>query len=173
MPVKPEGLPSIGYIALALRTALVHARQPDSNAFPVHALAAKEFVDGANRGEVYCVLPLPDNVVVNSNGRCIYLCITSAQSCIRVLNYSTSPARYDWNSAHFGHPGLTRFYSSWIGERYVRVFRSNPLLDKVKGQDGRPAVLDAREGSLEVFFKVEREWRDAIAAALEEALEAL
>ncbi|KAH9951482.1 hypothetical protein B0H21DRAFT_285088 [Amylocystis lapponica] len=36
-------------------------------------------------------------------------------------------AALDWHAAHFGFRGKTRFFTSGVNDRYLRVFRSNPV----------------------------------------------
>ncbi|KAF8339727.1 uncharacterized protein EI90DRAFT_3012685 [Cantharellus anzutake] len=84
--------------------------------------------------------------------------------------------RYDWNSAHFGFPGCTRFHTAWLANRYIRVFRSNPILElrEIEGRDVVDcAVVDAREGYIDVQFKVDKEFRDVLQTRIDRDLEAV
>lgn len=64
-------------------------------------------------------------------------------------------------AAHFGHHGKTRFHTGFLGNRYIRIFRSNPHI-----ADGE--VLDTREGLLDIQFLVDANIRDNVLRSLEE-----
>lgn len=67
------------------------------------------------------------------------------------------------DAAHFGFQGRARYHTSYIVNRYIRLFRANPVI--VGG-----VVVDDREGSVEVAFLVDENIRDHVQLALEEQL---
>ena len=74
----------------------------------------------------------------------------------RELYILRSMYRLDWHTAHFGHPGSVRFYTSGINDRYVRVFWSN----KRREEDTGDLELDGRW--VDVFFAVANNARDGV-----------
>lgn len=67
------------------------------------------------------------------------------------------------DTAHFGFSGRVRYHTSYIANRYVRLFRANPII-----VDG--VVVDDRKGSVEVSFLVDEKIRDNVQLSLEEQL---
>lgn len=73
----------------------------------------------------------------------------------------------DWHSAHFGFPGRACYHSAGYGDRTIRIFHSNPLLDS------NDEVLDPRTGMIDVQFRVEASCRNAIFDSITQQLDAL
>ena len=84
---------------------------------------------------------------VNSN---VGWVVTTAS--VRTTLLLINLCRIGWHSAHFGFPGKTRFHTSGINDRYVRVFSSNP-----------PAIGEGELcPTLDVVFAVASSIRDAV-----------
>lgn len=77
----------------------------------------------------------------------------------------------EWSDVNFGYGGKTRFHTTWLASRYLRVFQSNPLL--VTGSDGQVKVEDTRSGWLDVQFGVPKEKVQDIQTAIDRDLASL
>ena len=69
--------------------------------------------------------------------------------------------RIDWHTAHFGYPTRTRFHTSGINERYIRVFFSNPDHNRGAPEIERPDASDTGR-LLDVFFAINSRIRDNV-----------
>jgi hypothetical protein len=79
----------------------------------------------------------PDEMVVNSN------------------------FRYDWaNAVDFGYTDQCRFYTSWTGPSYLRIFRLNPK------KEGEQWLKRDRNGS-EVAFRIDKESKQVFLNAIQ------
>ena len=78
----------------------------------------------------------------------------------------THTYRYDWHAAHFGYPGRVKLHTAWYGDLFIRIFRSNPNI-----VDGK--IVDSRQGSTDVLFRVDSAVRNKVLEAIERDLSAL
>lgn len=70
-----------------------------------------------------------------------------------------SNLKYDWADAvNFGCRNQCRFYTTWTGPFYLRVFRSNPMYD------GHHSLNSARQG-VEVAFLIEKSKKSQLITA--------
>jgi hypothetical protein len=76
-------------------------------------------------------------------------------------------SRFDWTSAHFGYPGMARFFhTSPSFSRYIKIFRANPA----QQPDG--SWVD-RSNDVECTLYIPRFARSAFQRIMQEAIEAL
>jgi len=93
----------------------------------------------------------------------------------RSLFFSTPPGRLSvnsntvlaWRSAHFGFPDGARFFTAGVNERYVRVFRSNPI--RKPGREERPEWV-SRDEDVDVTFGIASYLRPSVMAILSSEL---
>lgn len=97
---------------------------------------------------------------MSKNVLCAYLAHPLFRTCALIEPLH----RFDrLETAHFGYHGRTCFHTGYMGNRYFRIFRSNPHI--VDGQ-----VVDAREGLVDVQFLVGAATRDAVVQFVDEEL---
>ncbi|KAI8998910.1 hypothetical protein BD414DRAFT_476401 [Trametes punicea] len=135
--------PPLTETAMTIRQSILRCREP---AFVEEYMTAANalMLEAVNKDRSWSFAAPPGKLSVNSN------------------------LAVNWRSAHFGYPQGTRFHTSGLSDRYVRVFLSNPEADggSVAGEDQSAQTLD-------VFFAVANAVKgkimDIIATELEAA----
>lgn len=120
---------SLTSIAQTIRRSIIRSRDPK---FLEPWLATSDGLMRRNiREKMFPDMGLsPDEMVTNSN------------------------FRYDWaNEVDFGYTDQCRFYTSWTGPLYLRIFRLNPK------KDGDQWLKRDRNGA-EVTFRIDKEFKE-------------
>ena len=127
---------SLTSIAQAIRRSIIRSRDPK---FLEPWLATSDDLMRRNmREKMFADMGLsPDEMVTNSN------------------------FQYDWaNEVDFGYTDQCRFYTSWTGPLYLRIFRLNPK------KDGDQWTTRDRNGA-EVAFRIDKESKELFLNAIQ------
>ncbi|KAI0362762.1 hypothetical protein OH77DRAFT_1515943 [Trametes cingulata] len=135
---------SLSDVAIAIRRTILRCREL---AFVEEymGVASALMLSAVNSGHSWVFASSPEKLSVNSN------------------------ANINWRSAHFGFPSSVRFHTSGLNDRYVRVFRSNPV--PLENMNFNPNT-NATDESWDVHFAVARSLGDEITRTIESDLQA-
>ncbi|OSD02775.1 hypothetical protein PYCCODRAFT_1435056 [Trametes coccinea BRFM310] len=107
--------------------------------------ASALMLEAVNNHRAWVFVPRPEKLSVNSN------------------------SSINWQSAHFGYPGTTRFHTSGLNDHYMRVFPSNPESSNFTTSTVSSAE-SATSGSLDVFFSVSKAFAGQVSSLIQSEL---
>ncbi|KAG8947535.1 hypothetical protein FRC03_001020 [Tulasnella sp. 419] len=130
--IPRDKIHSIPAIAQIIRKSIIQGREPEFVEMWI-SFASEYLRKSANADRVQWFPPRDGECLVNSN------------------------YRTDWNDAHFGFKGHSKFFTSWAAERYFRVFTSNPETQAPSSKGTRSADVnfcvrrDLREKAINIL----------------------
>ncbi|OJT14189.1 hypothetical protein TRAPUB_9300 [Trametes pubescens] len=149
--------------ALAIRKTISRCRTPVF-VEEYMAVASALMLSAVNGDRAWLFKAEPGKLSVNSNAAYASSSWPKYDSHHMLCYY-----RINWRSAHFGYPHATRFHTSGLNDRYLRVFSSNPASTAANSLSDYNVTDD---DSLDVFFAIARDLRDKVVETIELELQA-